>query len=122
MKDNMDAIINFRLPSKVKEKWKKNASEKNMCLGDYIRTCVSNANDDDEDIDDIIRKKPTPKKAPAVDREKADPALIQAVARCGNNINQIARSINSGRSGDINILLELQIIKSELAKYVNQSS
>jgi len=43
--------------------------------------------------------------------QQADPVLIASIARIGNNINQIARSVNGG---DLSVLVELQGISEAL--------
>ena len=113
MKQKLDAVINFRLPKKLKAAWIEQAKAAQLNLGDYIRACVS---DNDSSI---ISHKPTPRKVPVVHRETADPKLIQAIARCGNNLNQIARALNQGNKENIDIHLELVAINDELKSHVN---
>ena len=112
MKQKLDAVINFRLPQQMKSVWMEQAKAAQLNLGDYIRACVS---DNDSKI---ISHKPTPRKVPKVNRETADPKLIQAIARCGNNLNQIARSLNQGNKENIDIHLELVAINNMLKKEI----
>ena len=49
-------------------------------------------------------------------KEKA----VREIARIGNNINQIARKVNSVRAVDIAVLIELRAIEKELAKLLTE--
>jgi len=111
-KQKLDAIINFRIPKVVKAKWQDEAKAANLCLGDFIRASIESGDKT------LISNKPTPRKIPKIKRETADPKLIQAIARCGNNLNQIARRVNT-QDDAIDIHIELVEIKEQLMSHVS---
>lgn len=49
-------------------------------------------------------------------RKQADPALIGQLAKIGNNLNQIARGVNSGPVDRVQLLLQLGAIERELER------
>jgi len=113
-----DSVVTFRLPKKDHEEWKLRALDLNQGLGDFIRSSVAAA-DPVGMIQSAVSKTKTPTKAAQPRKHKdCDPALLQAVAQCGNNINQIARNLNRGKD-DMDILKELKLIRDRLYSYVN---
>ncbi len=87
-----------------REAWQKKADAANMTLADYIRERVN---------------EPTVGKAPRRRTQiiKSDPLLVAAVARCGNNLNQIARWCNTYKNATetVQILTALCALERELA-------
>ena len=57
---------------------------------------------------------PQPNSKPTIVIHSADPELVRHVAWIGNNMNQIAKHLNSGNSVDNSILLQLIEIQSAL--------
>lgn len=119
-KIKMDARITLRLPESVCEEWKKSAVASGVCLGDWIREKVAV-----EGMDKVYSKKPTPRKAPSLKQRRfvpADPVLVQQVARMGNNLNQIARSINSSGLTELDqfqLLEQLLLVEKQLERLVS---
>lgn len=64
----------------------------------------------------LALKQPTPQPnpKPTIVIHSADPELVRHVAWIGNNINQIAKHLNSGNSVDNSVLLQLIEIQSAL--------
>jgi len=91
---SLDKRLAFRLPADVADLWKATAEAAGLSLSDWLRAQVRV-----EGADIVVTRKPTPQKMP-VSREHVpvDPALVRAVANAGNNLNQIARHLNSGES------------------------
>lgn len=122
-KIKMDARITLRLPELVCEEWKKAAVASGVCLGDWIRAQVAA-----EGMDQVVSKKPTPRKAPCLKQRRfapADPLLIRQVARLGNNLHQIARGINSSGLTELDqfqLLEQLLLVEKQLERLVNSQS
>lgn len=57
---------------------------------------------------------PQPIPKPEIVIHSADPELVRAVAWIGNNMNQIAKHLNSGNATDNSILLKLIEIQAAL--------
>lgn len=118
----MDSKISLRLPVSVCQAWKDAAASAGLCLGDWVRTQIAV-----DGVDQVVSKKPTPRKVPDLAKRRfvpADPALINQVARLGNNLNQIARSINrSGleASDQFQLLEQLLLIQQQLERLVNNA-
>ncbi|MDE2739858.1 MAG: MobC family plasmid mobilization relaxosome protein [Paracoccaceae bacterium] len=90
-REPLDVRITIRLPSRVREDWRQAAAKEDMNLADWLRSRVV-VNDRKP-----TRRKPRPvhsrpRRIPYV---TADPELLRELARIGNNINQIARRLNS---------------------------
>ncbi len=51
-------------------------------------------------------------------RDPSDPVLLAAVARIGNNVNQVARWANTNRGVDVAVLAELAGIEGQLRALV----
>lgn len=64
----------------------------------------------------LALKQPTPQPnpKPTIVIHSADPELVRHVAWIGNNMNQIAKHLNSGNSVDKSVLLQLIEIQSAL--------
>ena len=85
------------------------ALENNMTLAQYIR--------DNLNID--LKEKPRvrKKRTDSAEFNKADPQLIYHLSMIGNNINQIAKHLNSGNSLDRVALATLMDIRDKLNDY-----
>ena len=118
----MDSKISLRLPVSVCQAWKDAAASSGLCLGDWVRTQIAV-----DGVDQVISKKPTPRKVADLNQRRfvpVDPALIQQLARLGNNLNQIARSINhSGLNvlEQFQLLEQLLLIEQQLERLVNSA-
>lgn len=119
----MDTKISLRLPHATRTSWIAAAKSAGLCLGDWVRMQIAV-----DGVDQVVSKKPTPRKKPDLAKRRfvpVDPALINQVARLGNNLNQIARSINhSGleASDQFQLLEQLLLIQQQLERLVNSQS
>lgn len=118
----MVSKISLRLPVSVCLAWKDAAASAGLCLGDWVRMQVAV-----DGVDQVVSKKPTPRKVPDLNQRRfvpVDPALINQVARLGNNLNQIARSINRYglvASDQFQLLEQLLLIEQQLERLVNSA-
>jgi len=103
-KEKCTEIVKIRIAPSLKKSLQEQAQLLGLSLSDFIRAMLCGENH-------MLCK-------PSAKRMKADPKLLAAIARCGNNINQIARRINGGNL-EFDILLELREIKEELSRYVD---
>ena len=83
--------------------------EKGMTLAQYIR--------DQLNIDLKEKPKVRKKRTDSAEFNKADPQLIYHLAMIGNNINQIAKHLNSGNSFDRLALTTLIEIRDKINDY-----
>ena len=77
----LDKMIGVRIDSATLSKWTALAKASELTLGEWARVMIQNK----KEALPIIRRLPPP---------AADPMLLAAVGRCGNNLNQIARAAN----------------------------
>ena len=89
----LNQIITLRVTARTRADWKRRAQASGLPLGDWIREQVSSRTG--RRI--LPRRRPLP---------SADPALLAAIARVGNNVNQLARAANRQRWPDPLGLLE----------------
>ena len=89
----LDQMITLRVTARTRADWKRRAQASGLPLGDWIREQVSSRTG--------RRMMPRRKPPPAV-----DPALLTAIARYGNNLNQLARAANRQQWPDPLSLLE----------------
>ena len=89
----LDQMITLRVTARTRADWKRRAQASGLPLGDWIREQVSSRTG--------RRILPRRKPPPAV-----DPALLTAIARYGNNLNQLARAANRQQWPDPLSLLE----------------
>ena len=97
-------VINFRLTKELNNVLILKSSEANMTTSDFLRSAI---------IDARIQ----------INRDKNIAKKISAINQIGNNINQIARTLNIANAGDFlsdlnyeNILNELIIIEERLSQ------
>lgn len=88
---SLDTRIAFRLPEDVAESWRQAAEDARMSLSDWLRKQVRV-----EGVRPVVTGIPTPTQSRSLSRNSgpADRDLVQAIAAVGNNLNQIARSLN----------------------------
>ena len=80
------AVLAVRVPLAVAAEWRRAAAARGLGLSDWLRQAI------DPDAVRITGKARL--KAAKRRYSPADPAMVIAVNRVGNNINQIARSLN----------------------------
>nr|WP_272487364.1 MobC family plasmid mobilization relaxosome protein [Citrobacter braakii]WBU75728.1 MobC family plasmid mobilization relaxosome protein [Citrobacter braakii] len=108
-KETLDARAAFRLPADVLAEWHTKAKAggyKN--LSDFLRSAVDSRQ---------VTGLPTPAAKKRSTDNGCDPALIQQLAKIGNNLNQIARALNECRkAGDVVEVVEvLAVLRSNEA-------
>ena len=86
----LDKVITFRLRENDYLAYKKEAEKLDLSMTDFIRSQI-----DIKNIKPVITHKKVNKQAPKNRKyTKVDPQLLFALAKIGNNINQISRAIN----------------------------
>lgn len=101
----LDQMITLRVTAQTRADWKLQAQASGLPLGDWIREHVSSHTG--RRI--LPRRKPPP----------ADPALLAAIGRVGNNLNQLARAANQQQWPDpLNLLERLINIERALKDQV----
>lgn len=85
------------------------ALENNMTIAQYIR----------DNLNINLKEKPRirKKRTDSAEFNKADPQLIYHLSMIGNNINQIAKHLNSGNSDSLTALSALTEIRDSLNAY-----
>jgi len=108
-KDPLTARLAFRLPSDVADDWRAKAAASGMSLSDFLRSAVDSHQ---------LTGCPTPRKARKPSAKTADPALVMQLAKAGNNLNQLARILNTHFSSvdRIELLIALNSIRQQLAE------
>ena len=106
---SLDARLAFRLPETVANDWRKRAAAAGLSLSDWLRV----------QVDESQRTgMPTPRRRPARSSFIAvDPDLLRQIAAIGNNVNQLARKVNTSRPDPLDQLalqVELSGIRAEL--------
>ena len=89
----LNQMITLRVTERTRADWKRRAQASGLPLVDWIREQVSSRTG--RRI--LPRRRPLP---------SADPALLAAIARVGNNLNQLARAANRQQWPDRLSLLE----------------
>jgi len=83
----MSARLAFRLPEHIAQSWRDQAAAAGTSLSDWVRAKVDTAQ-----VTGIAAPAKLPKRRSYT---PADPELLRQVAAIGNNLNQLARSVNS---------------------------
>lgn len=93
-------FVRLKVPLATRQKWQQQAADQGMTLSDLIRQ----------------RMGEQPVAEPKRRARRADPQLIAAVHRVGNNLNQIARWCNTHgpAAGRDQVLSVLLVIEREL--------
>ena len=84
------------------------AVSNNISIAEYIRQQLS--------IDLKVKPKVRKKRTDSTEYKKADPQLLYHLAKIGNNLNQIARSINQGQELQLATLID---IREQLNDYIS---
>ena len=91
----LDRMVTLRVDSVTRDEWQGQARAAGLPLGDWLRVQVSSGTG----VRALPRRKPPP---------LADPKLLAAMSRIGNNLNQIARAANRQQwPGEIDLLHRL---------------
>jgi len=111
--ENLSVTIGARVPAAVAAKWRAEAARSGVCISDWLRAAV-----------DPGRVRLTGLKTPGrrIARRQADPLLVEAIGRYGNNLNQLARLANTGAlSGEpVDVLQVLVVIERHLHELLNR--
>lgn len=104
-----------RLPTSTVERLRDQATAAGCSLSDVLRSHLTLA--DAKPLGKPRPRRREPKKLGAV--SGADPVLLRELASVGNNMNQLARSVNSGLLGGtpiecVQILASLRAIEQEI--------
>lgn len=108
MAQRLSKRVTLRLPEATAGEWRRRADASEKSLSDWLRERV----DGNEAVQTGMRRHPR-----RLRTLTADPALLRQLAAMGNNLNQIARVINSVGLNDKNVthlITELAAIQREL--------
>lgn len=113
-KINFDKMISFRLPGDVAKSWHDAAKKSSMSLTDFIKSQI-----DIDGVEKFSPKRKTP--VPKLKYVAVDPALVQQVARIGNNLNQISRFCNTYKedADSLEIITHLTAIEHEIKRVLD---
>ena len=104
IKRKLDKMVKVRMDEDTLDSWRFCASEAGLTLSDWLRSQVGEG-----------RLRPGPRRDPP----PTDPALLAQIARCGNNLNQLARAANRQQWPDrAELLLRLAAIERALENLV----
>lgn len=110
-----EARLAFRLPLDVAEAWRNQAKLSGLSLSDFVRAGI------DERLKSGIA-------TPSKNRNNriyktADPELLRQIAWIGNNVNQLARYVNSSKRDieAVQLLAQLQSISTDLKGILNHA-
>ena len=88
-KENLEARLGFRLPSAVADDWRSQAKASGLSLSDWLRGLVDSRQ---------TTGLPTPASQPRCDEKNSyDPELMRQLLKIGNNLNQVARALNTSK-------------------------
>jgi len=96
-------LFTMKIPQSKLDRYKYAAKSYELPLSQLIQKLL-----DRQPLPKRIRQKPTP---------KVDPELVRQVAAIGNNLNQIARRLNSGDKFDV--VPHLVAIEDQLEQLLN---
>ncbi len=91
----LDRMVTLRVDAVTRDEWQGQARAAGLSLGDWLRVQVSSG----------TGRSITPRRKPP---PLADPKLLAAISRIGNNLNQIARAANRQQwPGEVELLHRL---------------
>jgi len=90
-KPTADARLAFRLPSAVADDWRRQADRAGLSVSDFVRAAV--------DAHQATGIASPGKRRTRRNYTPADPELVRQLAWIGNNINQLARWVNTQKTG-----------------------
>lgn len=105
-REKRDKWVNIKVTEKERSQWQAFAQSKNKNLSDVLRQLIAN----EMGVKIRLENLPVKKKQIRVSR-KVNPELLRALAKIGNNLNQIARWANTYKSNTD----ALEIIQALLA-------
>lgn len=105
-REKRDKWVNIKVTEKERAEWQAFAQLKNKSLSDVLRQLIA----DEMGIKIRLENLPVKKKQIRASR-KVNPDLLRALAKIGNNLNQIARWANTYKSNTD----ALEIIQALLA-------
>jgi hypothetical protein len=109
-----DTCLAFRLPKSVANQWRKRAERAGISLSDFVRRAVDS--DQTTGISGPIKRRRR-------NYTPADPELIKHLARIGNNLNQIARYVNTKSGVDsVELLAQLNALRRDFLSLLPQKS
>lgn len=99
--------VHVKTTPEERQRWHEMAAARGVTLADLIRERLSS---------DAVGRAPRRRRAAVPEAPAADPALLAALARVGNNVNQLARWVNiyKGRADAIRVLAVLAAIERSL--------
>lgn len=111
---SLTVVISVRLPAALAAEWRAAAAQSGLLMSDWLRQVVGRGA-----VRVVDYRRPAPRRR----FSPVDPALLAAVARVGNNLNQAAHVINRhallGQRVDalrcLNVLAEIQRELSAIA-------
>lgn len=86
----LDKMIGVRIDRDTLSEWTALAKASDLTIGEWARIMIQN----NKNALPTVRRPPPP---------AADPKLLAAVGRCGNNLNQIARAANRNELDNRNV-------------------
>ena len=100
------AVLGVRVPVEVAKRWREQAAGRSLSISDWLRQAIEP--DSVRVTGRIGGSTMTRRKFSA-----ADPALLRAISRLGNNLNQIARALNDAslRAERVDALRCLQALR-----------
>lgn len=87
----LDSRLAFRVPKEVAEAWKRAAEASGLSLSDWIRQQVGTP-----EASAPVTGKSVSRRRSDRPRHPAETRIAHQIARIGNNLNQVARVLNSG--------------------------
>lgn len=115
-KPTADARLAFRLPSAVADDWRRQADRAGLSLSDWLRS----------QIDERQQTGIAPPRTRRTRRNyiPADPELVRQLAWIGNNINQLARWVNTNKSGieAVELLAHLSALSHSFSSLLPQQA
>lgn len=110
-------LFPLRLPEKYIEELKAKSAEMEITVADLIRSRIA-----DESIKPLVQ--PLKRKRPKLSSKyiMVDPVIVREFARIGNNMNQVARWVNTykSRADSLEVLYFLTVIEFMMAEAINK--
>ena len=91
--DRLDVRVTVRVPEVEAARWREAAEAAGVSVSDWLRARAAAG----QDVGPVATGRPTPRKR-ALGRARvvrADPVVVEQLARIGNNLNQLARWANT---------------------------
>ena len=115
--DDKLKLFPLRLPERYIDELKVKSAEMEITVADLIRSRIA-----DESVKPLVQ--PLRRKRPRLSSKyiMTDPALLREFARIGNNLNQMARWVNTykSRADSLEVLYFLTVIEFMMAEAINK--